>query len=364
MSKKTSIEDLMTNASFVRWIRDESTPTESNYWNTWLQEDAHHQELLKKAEFLLELDKYTLEKQNIEHEFTKLKEAISRDEQRHRSIRVRSSKIYSRKRSWAVAAGILMIIALMSGLLLTNYNEEVNSQANLVKVAPVQEFQTDFGEKKTLRLQDGSKIILNANSQLRYDPNIKKGQNVQVWLEGEAYFDIVHYENERSRYFTVHTRDGMVQVLGTKFVVNSFGKQTHAVLNEGKVKVIVKNDSPDHVAERILKPGDMARFARAVGNKKIDIQKVNPVVYTSWIEDKMVFENTPMNEVKNRIENTFGLKVVIVNEDLLGRNLSGSIKSSDIEFLKEALSKILNARIEQRDQVLYIGSKRAGPLGR
>src|SRR5699024_2540972 len=138
------------------------------------------------------------------------------------------------------------------------------------------------------------------------------------------YFNIAHFEDERQRFFTVHTRDGMVQVLGTKFVVNSFGEETQTVLSEGKIKVSAQNDSQGTNVERILKPGDMARFDRT--GKTSALQEVNPLVYTSWTEGKLVFEKTPVKELSTRIEHTFGVKIIISDESLRNRKLSGSIR--------------------------------------
>lgn len=355
MPENPNLEDLLTNISFVRWIRNEGNPTENTYWNSWLEKDPQHQELAEEARLLLKLDKHQLGSGAIEDELGKLKKNISQDKKEYGTAHVGHLPPRFSNRKWMVAASILLIMAFMGGGLYLNYNEGTSRQENVTQAAPVQEFQTGFGEKKTLRLKEGSEIVLNSNSQLRYNPNIKKGENIEVWLQGEAYFDITHYENERQRFFMVHTRDGVVQVLGTKFVVNSFGEQTQTVLSEGKIKVRVKNDSQDHRVEQILKPDDMARFERM--DKAIALQEVNPLVYTSWTEGKLVFEKTPMEEVSTRIENTFGVKIVIVDETLSNRRLSGSIRIPNLKVLKEALAKLLDAKVKQKDQVLYIEPK-------
>lgn len=355
MSETPNLEDLLTNVSFVCWIRDEGNPAENAHWNNWLEKDPKHYELAEEAKFLLNAAKHQLDSRAIEDELGKLRKKISRDEKEYDVALSENSKPRFSLSKWMAAASILFVMTVLGGSLYLNYHEEISRQEKVTKAAPVQEFRTDFGEKKILRLKDGSEIVLNSNSQLRYTPNIKKGEDIEVWLQGEAYFDIAHFRNERQRFFTVHTRDGMVQVLGTKFVVNSFGEETQTVLSEGKIKVSAKNELQNTNVEQILKPGDMARFGRT--DERITLQEVNPLVYTSWTEDKLVFEKTPVEEVSTRIEHTFGVKIKITDESLRSRRLSGSIRIPNLEVLKEALAKLLGARVSQKDQVLYIASK-------
>lgn len=355
MSENPNLEDLLTNISFVRWIRGEGNPTENSYWDNWVEKDPQHRELAEEAKFLLETGKHRLDSSAIEKELGKLSSKIRQDKKKD-SLAV-GAPIKSRlsQRAWMVAASILLVMTLLGGGFYMNYHEETGRQEKVAEAAPVQEFRTDFGEKKTLRLEDGSEIVLNSNSQLRYNPNIKKGEDIEIWLQGEAYFDIPHYENEQQRFFTVRTRDGAVQVLGTKFAVNSFGEQTQTVLREGKVKVRAENDSQDHNVEQILKPGDLARFGRS--GETIALQKVNPLVYTSWTEGRLVFEKTPVKEVSTRIENTFGVTIKITDESLRGRRLSGSIRIPNLQVLKEALAKLLDAKVRQQGDVLQIEPK-------
>ncbi|SHF69930.1 FecR family protein [Fodinibius roseus] len=355
MSENPNLEDLLTSVSFVRWIRDEGNPTENSYWNNWVEKDPQHHELVEEAKLLLTTEKHQLDSGDIEDELGKLRNKISWDKKEDRAVLGANISPRFSKRSWMVAASILLVLAILSGGFYMNYHEETSRQESVAEAAPVQEFRTDFGKKKTLRLKDGSEIVLNSNSQLRYNPNIKRGEDIEVWLQGEAYFDITHYGNENQRFFTVHTRDGAVQVLGTKFAVNSFGEETQTVLSEGKVKVRAKNDLQGHKVEQILKPGDLARFGRS--RKTIALQEVNPLVYTSWTDDKLVFEKTPVTEVSTRIENTFGVKIKITDESLRRRRLSGSIRIPNLEVLKEALAKLLDAEVRQQGQVLHIEPK-------
>src|SRR5699024_10088796 len=128
----------------------------------------------------------------------------------------------------------------------------------------------------------------------------------------------------------------------------SGGPEPKGVLREGTVTI--KSGEP--LATYELAPGQLARFKSH--DNKIAIQEVNTALYTSWREDKLLFAHTPMQKVADRIEDTFGLEVVIA-PFLQGETLSGSIKSTNLKVLKEALEEILKTYINQTDERLLIG---------
>ena len=347
-----TLEHLLADRSFVLWIKGEGSSEDEQYWNSWLSENPECQALADEARALVTAV-------NSEHPYTmpsprdelkKLDRAIDRYESRRRYIG--SYQPFFWKYRQMVAAGILLLVASLGGFLAYQYYQGEPVGEKATRAAAVQVHHTKYGEKVTYRLSDGSRIILNANSSLRFSSTIEKGLNTEVWLEGEAYFNIAHLEGDGQRTFTVHTSDGSIQVLGTKFVVKTFASETQAVLEEGRIRVQVREVNSDSTHEYILKPGNLARFAE--GDNKIAVKEVNTRLYTSWIEDKLFFENTPMEEVARRIEDTFGVKVVVA-EELAGQNLTGSVKSTDLEVFSEALSEILKSEIKKQGRTLYIG---------
>src|SRR5699024_3932660 len=128
----------------------------------------------------------------------------------------------------------------------------------------------------------------------------------------------------------------------------SGGPEPKGVLREGTVTI--KSGEP--LATYELEPGQLARFKS--NDNKIAIQEVNTALYTSWREDKLVFAHTPMQKVADRIEDTFGV-MVILEASLKEETLSGSIKSTNLKVLKEALEEILKADINQNGNQLLIG---------
>ncbi len=347
------MDDLLAKKSFVQWIKGECPPEEKEYWDAWLQDDPEHRLQAEQAKEIITALEGEFEIPDPEVELSKLDRIIDQYENRTEH-RVNNYKYLYKRSRGAVAAGILFLIVLMGSIYTSwNYSGE-REEPEIAEVAQVQEYQTEYGEKLTFRLSDGSKIILNSNSHLKFSSKIEKGLNTEVWLEGEAYFNIAHLEDDQQRTFAVHTGNGSVKVLGTRFSVNTFGNKTRTVLEEGSISIGIENEADNSLREYELEPGEMARFVAQ--DNKIAIQQVNTRIYTSWIEDKFVFKNTPMEEVKQRIEDTYGLEVIL-EERFAKEMLSGSIKNDNLDVLTEALAEIMDVTIKKKDQKLIIGTE-------
>lgn len=152
--------------------------------------------------------------------------------------------------------------------------------------------KSNIGEQKTIALLDNSEVILNANSELRFDKKTWKNKR-EVFLSGEAYFKV-----EKGSTFTVKTKNGNISVLGTQFKVVSNADYFEVVCYEGSVKVFYKN------FEHLLKPNDV--FRKINGNTVENWQsKVNE---PTWINGESSFRSTPLKYVISKFESQYNIK--------------------------------------------------------
>src|SRR5699024_5502791 len=295
---KNTLEQLLSDSSFVRWLKDEASPEDEQKWEMWLREDPEHRLLVREAKQIV----VAMEREN--HipdpnvELEKLDQSIDRHERKKKRERLMAAfssdyQPYRRIGRRAVAAAILMVVMLSSVIGYYFNGEGVIPRDEIVETPRVDKYHTDYGEKLTFRLSDGSRIMLNGNSTLVFSSTVEKGLNTEVQLEGEAYFNIARLEDEDQRTFTVQTDDGAIQVLGTRFAVNTFREETKAVLEEGSVTI----QSAGSSATYELAPGQLARFKSH--DNKIAIQEVNTALYTSWREGKLRFAHTPRKKVED-----------------------------------------------------------------
>jgi ferric-dicitrate binding protein FerR (iron transport regulator) len=107
-------------------------------------------------------------------------------------------------------------------------------------------------------------VLLNANSQLRTPARWPAGARREVWLEGEAFFQVTKKGaapggGTDGARFVVHTGQVDVAVLGTRFNVTNRRGQTTVTLNEGKVKL----EEGDLDGAVIMEPGELVRLGAA-----------------------------------------------------------------------------------------------------
>lgn len=208
---------------------------------------------------------------------------------------------------------------------------------------------TKTGEQATVNLPDDTRIVLNANSHLRYDPSAFAHGPRIVSVTGEALFDVRSAPERDDPTFRVETPDGTVRVLGTTFSVTHRGEDTRVVLSEGRVAIDSRVAQRDTTFE--LKPGDLVSFDRQSG--QMQRRTVNPNVYTSWASGQLVFDNTPLPEVVARIESTYGVEVVVKDPNVLDRVVSGSVENN-LSVLIEGLSQILDRPIDRNGNRIVI----------
>jgi ferric-dicitrate binding protein FerR (iron transport regulator) len=119
---------------------------------------------------------------------------------------------------------------------------------------------THYGETARIKLPDGSMVVLNAHSTLTYN-DWSEGQTREVWLNGEAFFEVQKKHDATGRVkFVVHTGDLNVEVLGTRFNVSNRGLRTQIVLEEGKVRLRYEQETEKVID---MQPGELVEYVNA-----------------------------------------------------------------------------------------------------
>lgn len=363
MSDRIKLENLLSDDSFVRFIKGKTTGDEQAYWERWAENDPVHQNLLEQAHSLIRL---TARQEHVipdpEVEWKHLQRTvknISRSTEYQNEPKESASG--KGRAYWSLLTAAAVLIVITAGLLL-NFGNSAGSDPmqGAQQVHSNSEHHTGFGEKAYLHLPDGSRIVMNANSHLTYLKTVNNTEGetrIEVFLEGEALFDISSEgEDARMRTFQVHTPHGNVEVTGTVFWVESTDHFTRTVLEEGEVKVHKELGSDAELpASLVLKPGDMAQFSQR--HDLIEVKKVNTKLFTSWALNIWTFDQTPVREIAERIEKVFGRKVEISAASLKDKTLSGTIRSDNLQLIKEGLSEVLKEEVSEVGGTIYIGAR-------
>lgn len=261
---------------------------------------------------------------------------------------------YTRWTTYVAAAAFIIFIIILYPLV------GVTGKTNKVAVTGSgNEITVNPGAKTKLRLPDGTHVWVNSDSKLSYSGTFK-GSLREVYLEGEAYFDVV---KDPARPFIVHTGGIDIRVLGTAFNVKAYKAEStiEATLIHGLIEV-TKPDQPD-APKVILKPHEKLIFDKyaAESNKKTDQHIANgnfsqdeikkpaitiaqiannivdsAIIETSWVYNRLSFEDEKFDNIALKMERWFNVKITINNEKIKSYKLTGSFENETIdEALKE-----------------------------
>lgn len=167
---------------------------------------------------------------------------------------------------------------------------------------------TPRGGQYTIMLSDGTKVILNAASSLKY-PTTFKGAERTVELTGEGYFEVAHH---KSRPFKVISEGQTVEVLGTHFNINAYA-------DEPNVKTTLLEGSVD-VNGTFIKPNQQAIFS--AGNQ-IVVKQVDPANVVAWKDGLFKFDHTDLKTAMRQIARWYDVEIVyegdVDNEQFYGK---------------------------------------------
>jgi len=176
-----------------------------------------------------------------------------------------------------------------------------------------------YGKRKELMLPDGSKVWLNAGSQLTFPERFEANKR-EVYLEGEGYFDV---QPNADAPFLVVTEDFLVKVLGTSFNVSSYRDDPFAstVLISGKITlegIGIKGFEPKPIT-----PGNTVLLERKT--KHLRVQKADVEDYISWTHKQLILKQTPRSELLVRLGRVYNTKIVEKQSETTEDTFSGRL---------------------------------------
>lgn len=202
------------------------------------------------------------------------------------------------------------------------------------------------GEFKLI-LADGTAVWLNSDSELSY-PTAFAGQKREVFLRGEAYFDV---KPDSLHPFIVHVDEVRIQVLGTQFNINTYAEGSiKTVLVEGSVDL--RNRAGEHV---VLTPNRMADYRTVEGRFELTDVDVQP--HVAWREGNFIFQSESLESIMNKLSVWYDLNVFYANEGLRDIRLSGNLERfSDVGKLFSKFEQISEARFKIQGKNVIISS--------
>ena len=206
---------------------------------------------------------------------------------------------------------------------------------------------TPIGGEYSLVLSDGTKVFLNADSELKYPVEFSDGKRI-VDLKGEAYFEV---HKDSSRPFVVRMNGAEVTVLGTSFNVNTYGDdgQIYTTLVNGSVRVSsVKNGQAE-----VLKPG--MQSVMDVQSGQLTVREVDVEPYVAWREGRFVFRAMTLDLIMRQLQRWYDFEVFYQNPELKDYEFRGVIKRDmDLDKVLSVIKVTTNVDFEVKGKVITI----------
>lgn len=327
-----TVSDFIDDDYFIQWINKPDSDS-NDFWLSFLNKYPEKRNEIEEAKCIIQgirFNRYIVKEEFIGEDWVRIKQTINNTVHKQRIL-------YHSQ--WSKIAAIVTFVILASIGLVQLQN----------KFHPYNEYKTDFGQKKVIILPDNSKVILNANSLLKIEKDWKRNSVRQVWLRGEAFFEVNKlYGDDTNDFkkFIVHANKTNIEVIGTRFNVNSRHQKTRIVLNEGKILVI--NDTKQVAME----PREMIEVEEKT--KEFKKRIVDPAIYSAWKENQLIFQGTLVTEILQTIEDNYGYEIIIETNKISNKKYTGSADADRIDILLDKLSILYDLEIKKNESTIII----------
>jgi ferric-dicitrate binding protein FerR (iron transport regulator) len=330
-------EQFAADEYFQQWVLATDNTTDE-FWQSYLNLYPAQHESIRKASLLVhELadNDYNLQPLTA-LEKNELKKNIFDRLQIDEQTPVISPK--KRYYTW-LAAAVIASVLIASAFLLFVKPVKDKMEPMLVQVH-------NISETKTILLPDSSVVILNAGSSLKYKNDFLNQADREVFLEGNAFFEVKKETDHKK--FVVHTKLLDVTVLGTRFNVDARTSAAEVGLTSGKVKIT----QPGDAGEAFMLPGEKIRIDTT--DHSLVKTKFDTALYAAWMENNWRFQQTTLEDVTKLIAEYYGIVPEFKTEKYRKLRITAVIPVTNLDLLTQVISKTLHIQILQVNDRLII----------
>jgi transmembrane sensor len=321
-----TVEDFAQDAYFREWVL-ENTPEAHRFWETFYNANPAQKEdidLAKSMVRALKINEIPVAEADIQKGINRI--MILTDE-------VETPVVPLYQRTWfKIAASLALLISVgfwwsRGETLQKNGENTVNTEGVSVEEKIVNNEDKSF----SITLPDGSTVVLEKNSQIRFDKDFK-GTTRTVYLTGEALFDVV---KNPTKPFIVYAGDLVTKVLGTSFRIKALDKAENVTVNviRGRVSVFAnkKEKSKDPETDGlILTPNQKVEFTKVEERLKRSLIEQPTVIIPQQDLQQMVYDEAPVSTIFKGIEKAYGVEIVFDEENMKGCELTMTLRNEPL----------------------------------
>jgi transmembrane sensor len=322
---RNNIEDLLD-----RYLKKETTVEENEQVEAWLaaqeqdQNEWHMLDKTARAQWLNEL-------------FGDIQTSIADNNSKIVQMKPKNNGLI---RTLAIAAVVVIVFSLIWQWPLVK---------NLLNPQAFETLQVASDQKREIILSDGSKIMVNAGATFKY-PKTFDGKTREVYLTGEAYFDIKH---DSSKPFIVHTGKVITTVLGTAFDIKADQASEAIVVTVTRGKVSVSDGS------RLIGYITPGRQISYDVKKQEHIERAADITEVlSWQDTEIHFDDITFGEAVKDLQVRFKVNIAFANDKIKNCRFTGAaLKGKNINQILKVICAFNNAtfRYEKTDSIIIEG---------
>jgi len=305
----------------VRFLSNEATPAEQIALHEWVSQNAENQKVFN--------DFCAVWRHNFQSvpDFNPMAALHRMDARINEHSKKAVIPMY-----WARIAAGFILASLISWALYYS-TQDFSANEDLAMIVRT----TSAGQKRSIQLSDGTKVMLNTNSNLKW-PEHFNNDTRDVFLEGEAFFEVAHDQNHP---FIVHTSTLDTKVLGTSFNIRQSGNEIAITLATGKIEISGKN-----VAE-VLSPSEKLTYY--MGKENWTRENAELEKELGWKNGTIILDNERLEQAVIRLERWYNVRISVEAEAIKNCRITG-------KFTDETLERVLSA-ISDATGIQYVISK-------
>lgn len=235
----------------------------------------------------------------------------------------------------------------------------LSAREGAAEAVPLQEVATARAQRATITLSDGTRIILGAESSVRYARDFGARSRRDVYLDGQAYFEVAH---DSLRPLTVHTSRGVAEDLGTKFVVTAYSATPEMQVVVASGKVLLRHGVPSRPDSAIpgersaepltLGPGELGVIDSSGALSRSRVGDTSP--YFDWTKGELAFRGVPLGEALPAIGRWYDMEIILGDSSLASRRLVASFGPHSAHDVVRLIALAVNARYEERGDTVVL----------
>jgi transmembrane sensor len=291
-------------------LHDQPDGADQLTFSHWLRADPAHAEAYAQAQVVWELSEVPARTLAAE-------EAVALQGYLNAMNRPRRHPVRRWSGALAIAACMVLMISLGAGWQPSRWVDDLGA-----------DYVSAPGEIRNITLTDQSQVTLDADSAIAVD--FSRGERHVQLRRGAGFFSVTH----TGEPFVVEAEKGQARVLGTRFEVRLQPHGAQVTVLSGRVGVTADK----YAGQQVLTAGQQVAYGEGTAEK---LQAVDSEAQLAWRQGWLTYYNVTLATVVQDLGRYYPGRIVLLNDDLAARRVSGSFPSKDPQAVLSSLQGVL-----------------------